>query len=63
MMVDHVTNIIIAALGFAGALAGAYFSNRKAQALMEYRLEEQAALLQKDIKVANHRIDDLEGRQ
>ena len=77
------TNIIIAALGFAGALSGAYFSNRKAQALMEYRLEElekkvdkhnnlvertyrleeQAALLQKDIKVANHRIDDLEGRQ
>lgn len=82
MMVDHVTNIVIAALGFAGALAGAYFSNRKAQALMEYRLEElekkvdkhnnlvertyrleeQAALLEKDIKVANHRIDDLEER-
>ena len=76
------TNIVIAALGFAGALAGAYFSNRKAQALMEYRLEElekkvdkhnnlvertyrleeQAALLEKDIKVANHRIDDLEER-
>ena len=76
------TNIIIAALGFAGALAGAYFSNRKAQALMEYRLaelekkvdkhnnlvertyqlEERAALLEKDIKVANHRIDDLEGQ-
>ena len=33
-------NIIIAALGFVGALAGTYFSNRKAQALMAYRLEE-----------------------
>lgn len=83
MMVDHVTNIVIAIFGFAGTLAGAYISNRKAQAVQEYRLaelekkvdkhnnliertyrlEEQAALLQKDIKVANHRIDDLEGRQ
>lgn len=76
------TNIVIAALGFAGALAGAYFSNRKAQALMEYRLEElekkvdkhnnlvertyrleeQGAVLEEKIKVANHRIDDLEER-
>ena len=79
-MVEYVSNIVIALLGFAGALAGAYFSNRKAQALMEYRLaelekkvdkhnnlvertyhlEEQQALLEKDIKVANHRISDLE---
>ena len=77
------TNIIIAALGFAGALAGAYFSNRKAQALMEYRLEElekkvdkhnnlvertyrleeQGAILEEKIKVANHRIDDLEDKK
>ena len=76
------TNIVIAVLGFAGALAGAYFSNRKAQALMEYRLEElekkvdkhnnlvertyrleeQGAVLEEKIKVANHRIDDLEER-
>lgn len=83
MMVDHVTNIIIAALGFAGALAGAYFSNRKAQALMEYRLaelekkvdkhnnlvertyrlEEQGAILEEKIKVANHRLDDLEDKK
>lgn len=27
-----------------------------------YKLEEQAALLEKDIKVANHRITDLEGK-
>lgn len=77
------TNIVIAALGFAGALAGAYFSNRKAQALMEYRLEElekkvdkhnnlvertyrleeQGAILEEKIKVANHRIDDLEDKK
>ena len=77
------TNIIIAALGFAGALAGAYFSNRKAQALMEYklkelekkvdkhnnlvertyRLEEAHAVLEEKMKVANHRIDDLEAHE
>ena len=27
-----------------------------------YKLEEQAALLEKDMKVANHRITDLEGK-
>ncbi len=77
------SNIVIAILGFAGALAGAYFSNRKAQALMEYRLaelekkvdkhnnlvertyklEEQSAILEEKIKVANHRIDDLEEKK
>ena len=47
------TNIIIAALGFAGALAGAYFSNRKAQALMEYRLEE----LEKKVDKHNNLVE------
>ncbi len=28
-----------------------------------YRLEEQAAVLDEKIKVANHRIEDLEGRR
>lgn len=76
-------NIIIAALGFVGALAGTYFSNRKAQALMAYRLEElekkvdkhnnlvertyrleeQHAVLEEKVKVANHRIDDLEAKE
>ena len=28
-----------------------------------YKLEEQTALLEEKIKVANHRIDDLEGKQ
>ena len=76
------TNIVIAIFGFAGTLAGAYISNRKAQAVQEYRLaelekkvdkhnnliertyqlEERSALLEEKIKVANHRIDDLEGQ-
>ena len=46
-------NIIIAALGFVGALAGTYFSNRKAQALMAYRLEE----LEKKVDKHNEVID------
>lgn len=82
MMAEHLTNIIIATLGFAGALAGAYFSNRQSQAVQEYRLvalekkvdkhnnliertyrlEEQSAILEEKIKVANHRIDNLEER-
>ena len=53
MMVEHVTNIIIALLGFAGALAGAYFSNRKAQALMEYRLQE----LEKKVDKHNNLVE------
>lgn len=52
-MVEHVTNIIIALLGFAGALAGAYFSNRKAQALMEYRLQE----LEKKVDKHNNLVE------
>lgn len=62
------------------ALIGVYAANRKAAALMEYRLqqleekvnkhnnliermyavEEKATVLEEKIKVANHRIDDLE---
>ena len=46
-------NIIIAALGFIGALAGTYFSNRKAQALMAYRLEE----LEKKVDKHNNLVE------
>lgn len=46
-------NIIIAALGFVGALAGTYFSNRKAQALMAYRLEE----LEKKVDKHNNLVE------
>ena len=72
--------IIVALLGFAGTLAGAYLANRKSAALIAYRLEqleqkvakhnglvertyhleEAAAVFEEKLKVANHRIDDLE---
>ena len=72
---------IITALITGGlALAGTYLANRKASALIAYRLEqlekkveahnnlvertykleEQTALQEEKIKVANHRITDLE---
>lgn len=72
--------IIVAVLSLIGTLAGTYFSNRKGQVLIAYRLEqlehkvqahnnlvermykveEQAAIHDEKIKVANHRLDDLE---
>lgn len=58
--------IIIAVLSMVGTLAGAYLANRKSSALIAYRLdklEEQAALIEERIKVANHRIEDLEKAQ
>lgn len=65
------------------ALLGVYAANRKAAALMEYRLqqleekvnkhnnliermyavEEKTTVLDEKLKVANHRIEDLEARQ
>lgn len=73
-------SIIVAALALIGTLAGTYFANRKASALIAYRLEqlekkvqahnnlvermylveERTELQEEKIKVANHRIDDLE---
>ena len=75
-----VVALITGGLALAGTLAGSYFSNRKSNALIEYRLdqlemkmdkhnniiertyklEELAALQEEKIKVANHRITDLE---
>ena len=72
--------VIVAALGLLGTLTGSYLANRKATALVVYRLEqlelkvgkhnnlvertyaleEAAALLEERVKVANHRIADLE---
>lgn len=83
--------VIAAAIALVGSLAGTYFANRKASALIAYRLEqlekrvqahnnlidrmyrvegrvdnlEQALedhdeLSAEKIKVANHRIEDLE---
>ena len=72
--------IIVAVLSLIGTLAGSYFSNRKGQVLIAYRLEqleskvnahnqviertykleELTAIHEEKLKVANHRIDDLE---
>ncbi len=72
--------VIVAILSLFGTMAGTYFANRKASALIAYRLEQleekvekhnqvvertfrledNDALLEEKIKVANHRIEDLE---
>lgn len=72
--------VIVALLGFAGTLTGAYLANKKTSVVIAYRLEalekkvdrhnsviertyeleKRAALVTEQIKVANHRIDDLE---
>ena len=72
--------VIVAILSFLGTLIGTYIANRKAAALMAYRVEqlekkqdrhnnliermyhaeEQLSVHDEKIKVANHRIDDLE---
>lgn len=65
--------IIVALIAFAGTLFGSYFAQRKSAALMAYRLEqlekkvdkhnsvvERTFLLEEKMKVANHRLDDLE---
>ena len=70
------TGIIVGVLTLIGALAGTYFSNRKAQALIAYRIEQlekevrehnnfarRMPVLEEQMKVANHRISDLEARK
>ncbi len=65
--------IIVALIAFAGTLTGSYFGQRKSTALIAYRLEqlenkvnkhnsvvERTYILEEKMKVANHRIDDLE---
>ena len=59
--------IIVAVLGLVGTLAGSYFANRKSTALIAYRLEQLEQKVSKHnklverVRVANHRIADLEG--
>lgn len=72
--------IIVAVLGFAGTLCGAYMANKKSTALIAYRLEQlenkvnkhnqviertyelekHTEVIDEQIRVANHRIGDLE---
>lgn len=74
--------IITGSLSLIGTLVGSYWSQRKATALITYRidqleqkvhkhnnliertykLEEKASLQEEKLKVANHRLDDLEGK-
>ena len=81
-MQQYVVEIVIAAISMMGTMSGAYFANKKATALVTYRLEQlekkqdvhnqvidrvyelekSVALNTEDIKVANHRIQDLEGK-
>ena len=76
----NLDTIIVAIIAMIGTVSGSYFSNRKSQALIAYRLEqleskvqahnnlvertykleEQAAVHEEKIKVANARISDLE---
>lgn len=46
-------SIIVGALALMGTLAGTYFSNRRASALIAYRLEE----LEKRVQAHNHLIE------
>ena len=65
--------IIVAILSLLGTLSGAYFANRKASALISYRLEqlekkvdkhnqviERTFQLEKNMAVINQRLDDVE---
>lgn len=76
----NLDTIIVAIIAMIGTVSGSYFSNRKSQALIAYRLEqleekvnkhnnlvertykleEQSAVMEEKIKVANNRIADLE---
>lgn len=75
-MAQYITEIIIAILGFAGSLAGSFGGmklmsyrieqlEKKVEKLSEKQdkynnLQERVALAEKDIRVANNRIGDLE---
>lgn len=67
------TNIVIGGLSLFGTLAGAYLSNRKSAILIAYRIEQledkvnkhnnfaaRMPVVEEQIKVINHRINDLE---
>jgi len=47
------SNIIIALIALMGSLSGTYFANRKASALIEYRLEQ----LEKKVDLHNSVIE------
>ena len=64
--------VIVGILALIGTLVGSYFSNRKNSALIAYRMEQleqkvnkhklerYESIIEEQIKVINHRIEDLE---
>ena len=52
--------IIVAILSLIGTLAGSLLGIIAANKLVIYRIEQLEAVIKEEIKVANHRIDDLE---
>ena len=64
--------IIVAVLSMMGTLAGSFFSNNKTTALITYRIQqleekvnkhnnlvERMAIVERDLKTAYNKIDDL----
>ena len=70
---EWIASIVVGALAMVGTIVGAYAANRKSAALIAYRLEaleekvdkhnrfaERMPVVEEQIKVANHRLNDLE---
>lgn len=72
---QYLTEIIIGVLALIGTLGGSYISHRKSISIIAYRLEqlekkvdkhnkfaERMPVLEEQMKVVNHRLEDLERR-
>ena len=79
MDAGSIAAIVASVLSFLGVVLTVYVGNSKTQYRIEqlekkvekhntviertYKLEEQEAVIEEKIKVANHRLDDLEKRE
>ena len=72
---QYITEIIIGVLALVGTLGGSYISHLKSISIIAYRLEqlekkvdkhnkfaERMPVLEEQMKVVNHRLEDLERR-
>lgn len=60
---ENITQIIIAILGFLGAIIGSYMANNKTQALLNYRMDAMEKKLdkaEKDLEPIKERVTILE---
>lgn len=70
---QYLTEIIIGVLALIGTLGGSYMSHRKSISIIAYRLEqlekkvdkhnkfaERMPVVEEQMKVVNHRLEDLE---